>query len=84
MSLLRRLLIEAGRRAAQNPELRRGAARIAGEVYGAVAPKIENAGRHVVETAREASTEVRPGEDPLGFARRFRDRLLPPADDKRR
>ncbi len=40
MSLLRRLLIEAGRRAAQNPELRRGAARIAGEVYGAVAPKI--------------------------------------------
>ena len=46
MSLLRRLLLEAGRRAAQNPELRRGAARIAGEVYGKVAPTVENAGRH--------------------------------------
>ncbi|EDP65917.1 hypothetical protein BAL199_03794 [alpha proteobacterium BAL199] len=83
MSLLRRLLLEAGRRAAQNPELRRGAARIAGEVYGKVAPKIENAGRHVVETARQTSSEVRATDDPLGFARRFRDRLLPPEDDRR-
>lgn len=84
MSLLRRLLIEAGRRAAANPELRRGAARVAGEVYGKVAPRIENAGRHVVETARETSAEVRPTEDPLGFARRFRDRLLPPEGGGRR
>lgn len=84
MSLLRRLLIEAGRRAAQNPELRRGAARMAGELYGKVAPRIENAGRHVVETARETSAEIRPGDDPLGFARRFRDRLLPPEDSGRR
>lgn len=84
MSLLRRLLLEAGRRAAQNPEVRRNAARAVGEVYGKVAPKIENAGRHVLETARETSAEVRPSKDPLGFARRFRDRLLPPEDDRRR
>lgn len=84
MSLLRRLLMEAGRRAAENPELRRNVARVAGELYGKVAPKIENAGRHVVETARETSAEVRPADDPLGFARRFRDRLLPPEDSGRR
>lgn len=84
MSLLRRLLMEAGRRAAQNPELRRGAARIAGEVYGKVAPTVENAGRHVVETARRTSAEGRVTDDPLGFARRFRDKLLPPEDDDRR
>lgn len=82
MSLLRRLLTEAGRRAAQNPELRRAAARAAGEVYGKVAPKVENAGRHVVETAREASSEGGFTDDPLGYARRFRDRLLPPDDDR--
>lgn len=84
MSLLRRLLMEAGRRAAQNPELRRSAARVAGELYGKVAPTLESAGRHVVETARETSAEIRPGDDPLGFARRFRDRLLPPDDKGRR
>lgn len=84
MSLLRRLLMEAGRRAAQNPELRRGAARIAGEVYGKVAPTVENAGRHVVETARRTASEGRVTDDPIGFARRFRDKLLPPEDGGRR
>lgn len=84
MSILRRLLFEAGRRAAQNPELRRTAARMAGEVYGKVAPRVENAGRHVLETARETASEGRFADDPLGYARRFRDRLLPPEDDDRR
>lgn len=84
MSLLRRLLLEAGRRAAQDPEVRRTAARVAGEVYGKVAPKVESAGRHVVETARETAAEGRFADDPVGFARRFRDRLLPPEDGRGR
>lgn len=84
MSLLRRLLLEAGRRAAQNPEVRRTAARVAGEMYGKVAPKVENAGKHIVESARETSSEVGFTDDPIGFARRFRDRLLPPDDDRRK
>lgn len=84
MSILSRLLLEAGRRAAQNPELRRTAARVAGEMYGKVAPKVENAGRHVLESARETVAEGRLADDPLGFARRLRDRLLPPEDDGRR
>ncbi|GHD61508.1 hypothetical protein GCM10017083_48930 [Thalassobaculum fulvum] len=84
MSLLRRLIFEAGRRAAQNPEVRRTAARVAGEVYGKVAPRVENAGRHVLESARETSAEGRLTDDPIGFARRFRDRLLPPEDDRQR
>ena len=83
MSLLHRLLLEAGRRAARNPEVRRTAARVAGEVYGKVAPKVENAGRHVLESARETAAEGRFADDPVGYARRFRDRLLPPDDDGR-
>lgn len=84
MTILRRLLLEAGRRAAQDPEVRRKAARMAGEVYGRLAPKVENAGRHVLESARETSAEGRFSDDPLGFARRLRSRLLPPSDDTRR
>jgi len=84
MSLLTRMLAEAARRAAQDPRVRREAARIAGEAYGKVRPTLENAGRHVVESVRETASEVRPADDPLGFARRFRDRLLPPEDDDRR
>lgn len=83
MSILHRLLLEAGRRAAQNPEVRRTAARVAGEVYGKVAPKVESAGRHMLETAKETASEGRFADDPLGYARRFRDRLLPPDDDRR-
>lgn len=83
MSILRRLLLEAGRRAAANPEVRRTAARVAGEMYGKVAPKVENAGRHVAESARETAAEGRFTDDPVGFARRFRNRLLPPGDDRR-
>lgn len=82
MSILRRLLFEAGRRAAQNPEVRRTAARVAGEVYGKVAPRVENAGRHVLESTRETAAEGRLSDDPLGFARRLRSRLLPPEDDR--
>jgi len=83
VSILHRLLLEAGRRAAQNPEVRRTAARVAGEVYGKVAPKVENAGRHMLETAKETASEGRFSDDPVGYARRFRDRLLPPDDDRR-
>lgn len=82
MSLIRRLLMEGARRAASDPEIRRRAAQVAGEAYGKVRPKLENAGRHLAETARETAGEVKPGDDPIGFARRFRQRLLPPDDDR--
>ena len=84
MSLLTRLVAEAARRAAQDPRVRAKAAEVAGEAARRARPKIENAGRHIIETAREASTDGHFTDDPLGYARRFRDKLLPPDDDRSR
>ncbi|NQW10449.1 MAG: hypothetical protein HQ481_11285 [Alphaproteobacteria bacterium] len=86
MSLLGRFLGQAVRRAAQDPRIRAKATELAGEAYRRAKPAIENAGRHVVETARETAAEVRPGDNPLEYAKRFHERLLPPDrdDDKRR
>lgn len=81
MSLLTRLVAEAARRAAQDPRVRSKAAELAGEAARRARPAVENAGRHIIETARETSTDGRFADDPLGYARRFRAKLLPP-DDK--
>lgn len=83
MSLFGRLITEAARRAAQDPRIRAKAVEVAGEAARIVRPKLENAGRHIVETARETSGDGSFTDDPLGYARRFRDRLLPPDDDRR-
>ena len=77
----RRLLLMAARRLAQDPRVRQKAAETAEAAWSTTAPKVENAGRHVAETFRETREELDPLDDPLGFARRFRARLLPP-DEK--
>lgn len=84
MSLLTRLMTEAARRAAQDPRVRAKATEIASEAARRARPTIENAGRHIVETARDASADGSFSDDPLGYARRFRDKLLPPEDDRSR
>lgn len=76
----RRLLMLAARRLAENPEVRAKAAEAAGTAYRKAAPKVENASRHVAETFREARAEADPLDDPVGFAKRFRKRLLPPEE----
>lgn len=83
MTVLGRLLGHAVRRAAQDPRVRAKATELAGEAYRRAKPTLENAGRHVVETARETAGEVKPAEKPLEYAKRFRDRLLPPEDKDR-
>ncbi|MDF1794187.1 MAG: hypothetical protein P1U88_19900 [Thalassobaculaceae bacterium] len=84
MSLLSRLVTEAARRVAQDPRLRAKAAEVAGEAARRARPKIENAGRHIAETARETADGGRFADDPLGYALRFRDKLLPPDNDRSR
>ncbi len=76
--VLRRLLFEAARRLAENPEVRRKAADTVETAYRKAAPKVENAGRHVAETLKETAAEGSALDDPVGFARRFGKRLLPP------
>ena len=76
--LAKRLMIEAARRMAQNPEVRRIASEAAEAAYRKAAPKVGNAGRHVAETFRETSADGSPLADPVGFAKRFRQRLMPP------
>jgi len=84
MSLLTRLVAEAARRAAQDPRVRAKAQEVATEAARRARPKIENAGRHILETARETSDGGHFTDDPIGYARRFRDKLLPPEDDRSR
>ncbi|SDF39778.1 MULTISPECIES: hypothetical protein [Thalassobaculum] len=84
MSLFARLAREAVRRAASDPRLRAKAAEIAGEAARRARPTVENAGRHIVETARETSSSGSFADDPIGYARRFRAKLLPPEDDRSR
>lgn len=78
--IVRRLLMEAARRLAQNPEVRQKATDAAGTAYRAAAPKVENAGRHISESFRETTGEGSVMDDPVGFAKRFKKRLLPPED----
>ena len=78
MSILTRLIAEAARRAAQDPEIRAKAVEVAEEAARRARPKLENAGRHIVESARETSAEGEFRDDPLGYARRFGNKLLPP------
>ncbi|MFX4223960.1 MAG: hypothetical protein ACMVO3_25175 [Thalassobaculum sp.] len=82
MSLLTRLVAEAARRAAQDPRLRAKAAELAGEAARRARPTVENAGRHIVETAREHRVRDVSQTITLGYARRFRAKLLPPDDGR--
>ena len=75
---MRRLVLGAARRLAADPEIRRKAAVVAGTAYRKAAPKLENAGRHVAESLKETTAEGSALDDPLGFAKRFHKRLLPP------
>jgi hypothetical protein len=78
--IVRRLLWEAGKRLAQNPEVRARATEIATDVADRARPKLESAGRHVSEIWRETTAEIDPRENPREFARRLKQRLLPPDD----
>ena len=71
MSLLGRFLGHAVRRAAQDPRVRAKATELAGEAYRRAKPTIENASRHLVESARETAQDVKPTENPLEYAKRF-------------
>lgn len=84
MSLFARLAQEAVRRVASDPRMRAKAAEIAGDAARRARPTVENAGRHIVETARETSSGGGFADDPIGYARRFRAKLLPPEDDRSR
>ena len=77
MSLIARLAREAVRRASQDPRVRAKATEIAGEAVRRARPMVENAGKHIAETARETSNGGRFADDPVGYAKRFRNRLLP-------
>jgi alkylation response protein AidB-like acyl-CoA dehydrogenase len=76
--IVRRLFLEAARRIAQNPEVQHKAADMAAQVYVKARPKLENAGRHLSESARDAAAEHDPLKDPLGFARSLKKRAFPP------
>ncbi|MBO6561294.1 MAG: hypothetical protein JJ959_12195 [Nisaea sp.] len=51
---------------------------MAAQVYVKARPKLENAGRHLSESARDAAAEHDPLKDPLGFARSLKKRAFPP------
>lgn len=76
--VLRRLLFEAARRVAQNPEVQQKAAEIASTAYGKARPKLENAGRQISESARAAAQEHDPVSDPVGFIKSLKNKALPP------
>ena len=78
--ILRRLLLEAGRRLAERPEVRQKIADVAESAYQRAAPKVENASKHVAESFQETKRQTDPLADPIGFARKFKNRLLPPQD----
>ena len=75
--VVRRLLWEAARRVAQNPGIQQKAADVAAEAYLRARPKLENAGRHLSDSAREAAAEHDPLKDPLGFAKSLKKRAFP-------
>ncbi len=78
--VIRKLLFEAARRLAQNPEVRQKVGEVADNAYQKAAPKVENAGRHISESFKEAASEGGIVDDPLDFAKRFKNKLLPPED----
>lgn len=78
--VVRRLLWEAVRRVAQNPEVQQKAADVAAEVYVKARPKLENAGRQISESARDAAREHDPLKDPIGFAKSMKNKALPPKE----
>jgi hypothetical protein len=82
MSLITRMLAEAARRVAQDPQIRAKATEVAEEAVRVARPKVENASRHIIETARETSVDGSFTDDPIGYAKRFRNRLLPPEDER--
>lgn len=75
--VVRRLFWEAARRIAQNPEVQQKAADIAADVYVRTRPKLENAGRHLSDSAREAAAEHDPLKNPLGFAKSLKNKAFP-------
>ncbi|MEO9899266.1 MULTISPECIES: hypothetical protein [Alphaproteobacteria] len=72
------LLWEAARRIVQNPEVQQRATDIAAEVYVRAKPKLENAGRQISESVRDAAGEHDPLQDPVGFVKTLKKRALPP------
>lgn len=75
------LIFEAAKRIAQNPEVQRRATELAFEAYQRARPTLENAGKQVAESMREALTEHDPRKEPVAFAKAFRRHLLPPKSE---
>jgi hypothetical protein len=82
--IVRRLILEAARRFAANPEIQQKAAEVAEGAYRKAQPKLRNATAHISDSMRESVRDHDPMEDPIGFAKAFKNRLLPPEDDQNR
>ena len=76
--IARRLILAAARRLASDPELRRQASKAARTLYRKAAPTAVSASRHVTNSFRETRAEANPLDDPVGFAKRLKRKLLPP------
>jgi hypothetical protein len=76
--ITRRLIMAAARRLASDPVLRREASKTAGTLYRKAAPTAASAGRHLADSFRETRAEADPLDDPVGFAKRLKRKLLPP------
>ncbi|WP_193171039.1 hypothetical protein [Nisaea nitritireducens] len=74
------LLWAAARRIVQNPEVQQRATDIAAEVYTRAKPKLDNAGRQISESMRDAAAEHDPIQDPVGFVKSLKNKALPPED----
>ena len=72
------LLWEAARRIAQNPEIQQRATYIAAQAYIRAKPKLDNAGRQISESMRDAAADHDPLKDPLGFVKALKNKALPP------
>lgn len=76
----KRLFWEAARRIIQNPEVQQRATDMASEVYVRAKPTLENAGRQISESMRDAAAEHDPLKDPVGFVKSLKNKALPPED----
>lgn len=74
------LLWEAARRIVQNPEVQQRATDMASEAYVRAKPKLENAGRQISESMKDAAAEHDPLHDPIGFVKSLKNKALPPED----
>tara|TARA_R110002012_G_scaffold32055_2_gene95234 strand:- start:3465 stop:3710 length:246 start_codon:yes stop_codon:yes gene_type:complete len=72
------LLWAAARRIMQNPEVQQRATDIAAEAYTRAKPTLENAGRQISESMRDAAAEHDPMQDPIGFVKSLKKKALPP------